>query len=103
MAGRFDSLIVASAAAIFKQDCPGFYRKMQDKPIRKSEVRQAACRYVAAARVILLEDLLEASEKTILQKKEKILKTIAVSRIFLELLGRFELPTSSLPMTRSTD
>ena len=47
MAGRFDSLIVASAAAIFKQHCPGFYGKMQDKPIRKSEVRQAACRYVA--------------------------------------------------------
>jgi hypothetical protein len=70
---------------------------------RKAGDGQAACRHVAAARVILLEDLLEASEKTILQKKEKILETIAVSRIFLELLGRFELPTSSLPMTRSTD
>ena len=51
----------------------------------------------------MLEDLLETSEKSDLQKKEKILETIAVSRIFLELLGRFELPTSSLPMTRSTD
>ena len=49
-----------------------------------------------------LEELLNAA-KTVLQKKEKILETIAVSRIFLELLGRFELPTSSLPMTRSTD
>ena len=44
-----------------------------------------------------------SGKKAVLQKKEKILETIAVSRIFLELLGRFELPTSSLPMTRSTD
>ena len=33
-------------------------------------------------------------------QKEKILEAIAVSRIFLELLGRFELPTSSLPKLR---
>ena len=37
------------------------------------------------------------------RKKKKTLETVVVSRIFLELLGRFELPTSSLPMTRSTD
>ena len=30
-------------------------------------------------------------------KKRKNLETIAVSRLFVELLGRFELPTSSLP------
>ena len=45
----------------------------------------------------------KTSEKNDLQKKEKTLETVVVSRIFLELLGRFELPTSSLPMTRSTD
>ena len=45
-----------------------------------------------------MEDLLEAAKKAVLQKKEKILETIVVSRIFLELLGRFELPTSSLPI-----
>ena len=36
-------------------------------------------------------------------KKRKNLETIAVSRLFMELLGRFELPTSSLPRMRSTD
>jgi len=36
--------------------------------------------------------------KFILQKKEKILEITEISRIFLELLGRFELPTSSLPI-----
>ena len=37
-----------------------------------------------------------------ISKKRKNLKTIAVSRFFVELLGRFELPTSSLPRMRST-
>ena len=34
---------------------------------------------------------------------KKNLETIVVSRFFVELLGRFELPTSSLPRMRSTD
>ena len=35
-------------------------------------------------------------------EKEKNLETITISRFFMELLGRFELPTSSLPRMRST-
>ena len=38
-----------------------------------------------------------------LDTKRKNPRNREISRIFLELLGRFELPTSSLPMTRSTD
>ena len=79
--------------------CKKFFRFL----LKNRSLSGSACRHVAAAQAILLEDLLETSEKSDLQKKEKILETIAVSRIFLELLGRFELPTSSLPMTRSTD
>ncbi len=49
---------------------------------RKAGDGQAACRHVAAARVILLEDLLEASEKTILQKKEKSSKPLRFQGFF---------------------
>ena len=103
MAGRFDSLIVASAAAIFKQHCPGFYGKMQDKPIRKSEAAKLLGAMQQLHRLVCWKICWKTSKTRDLQKIEKILEIIEISRIFLELLGRFELPTSSLPMTRSTD
>ena len=103
MAGRFDGLIVASAAAIFKQHCPGFYGKNAGQTDTEKRSRQAAWRHAAAAQAILLEDLLEASENLVYRKKKKSSKPLRFQGFFLELLGRFELPTSSLPMTRSTD
>jgi hypothetical protein len=38
-----------------------------------------------------------------LQKAKENTRNPKISGVVLELLGRFELPTSSLPMTRSTD
>ena len=85
----------------FQTPTPGAFaptsemQKSSSDSCRKAGAYEAACRYVAGCAGKFVGRFVGSGKKAVLQKKEKILETIVVSRIFLELLGRFELPDVS--------